>query len=117
MKNNCNSKKTNYKKCFIDKFNELCKARNAWQVWSDVITMMACALANTTTDRSSHIYETREKEFKECAQRFGEDWSKVADLYCILVMALDENQEQDFLGTVFMELGLNSRSMATAREC
>lgn len=110
MKNNCNGSEINYKKLFVDKFKELSKSRNAWQVWSDVITMMACALANATTDKSSQIFETREKEYEECVQRLEGDCSKAAELFAIFIMALYENQEQDFLGTVFMELGFGSRS-------
>lgn len=34
------------KKEFIKIFNEMCYSRSGWQVWSDLISTMACSIAN-----------------------------------------------------------------------
>lgn len=33
---------------FLKIFREMCYSRSAWQVWSDLISMIACTLANST---------------------------------------------------------------------
>ena len=97
---------TNYEKDFINFFSSLCQARSAWQVWSDFITMSACSLANSV-DKDSEHYAEREKEYDECLKRMG-GVEAPAKLFTIVVEALEDNPDQDFLGTMFMELGLNN---------
>ena len=71
-----------------------------WQLWNDF-----CEAVSITI--SQIVYsEEREKRFKEIMQKHKiEDFSK---LFAITVSALDKNPEQDFLGTLFMQLELNS---------
>lgn len=38
---------------FIKVFQELCYSRSSWQVWADLMTAMACTLANSV-DRCIH---------------------------------------------------------------
>lgn len=38
---------------FLDLFNHLCYSRMAWQVWSDLMSAMACTIAN--------VFETNPK--------------------------------------------------------
>lgn len=33
---------------FLKVFREMCYSRSAWQVWADLISMIACSLANST---------------------------------------------------------------------
>ena len=39
---------------FLDLFNHLCYSRTAWQVWSDLMSAMACTIAN--------VFETNPKK-------------------------------------------------------
>lgn len=94
------------RKEFLDIFKTLCYSRNVWQVWGDVITAMACSLSNTT-DRTPGRYEKREKEYEQCIKRLG-SVDRLAKLMAIVVMALDEDSEQDFLGEMFMGLELGN---------
>lgn len=91
---------------FLDVFKTLCYSRNAWQVWTDLISAMACSLSNAT-DRTPGRYEQREKEYEQCIKRLG-SVETPAKLMAIVVMALERNPEQDFLGKIFMNLNLGS---------
>ena len=91
---------------FMKIFHELCYSRQPWQVWSDVITMMACSIANTV-DRTEGRHQNREREYTECMNRIGSA-DKPAQLFAVVVNALEENPEQDFLGQMYMCLNLGN---------
>lgn len=94
-----------YKKEFLKVFASLCCSRSAWQVWSDFITASACSLANAV-DKGKH-FEEREREYAQCIERLGGE-EQAAQLFSFIVMALEENPNQDFLGSLYMELNLGS---------
>lgn len=89
-------------KKLINIFQKLCYSRSNWQVWTDFITASACAL-NAPIEGLSE----RNKEFQQCLDRLG-DIKLVDEMFQELVAALDENPEQDFLGEMFMNLGLGN---------
>lgn len=91
---------------FIKVFNELCYSRNDWQVWADVITAIACTISNVT-DRTPDRFESREKEYSECIKRLG-GVEKPAQLFAIIVEAMEVDPDQDFLGSLYMELELGN---------
>ena len=93
-------------KAFMDVFNQLCYSRSSWQVWSDVMSAIACSLSNAV-DKTPGRYEAREKEYEQCIERLG-SVELPAKLMGIIVMALDTNPEQDFLGTMYMKLNLGN---------
>jgi len=79
---------------------------NLWEVWSDFITTFACALSNRF-DRAH--YEKREAMYKKLISKYDEKERMVfPELVADMVMALEENPEQDFLGSVYMELELGN---------
>lgn len=89
-------------------FREMCYSRSAWQVWADLISMIACSLANSTDpDKAGVRYLEREREYKQCAERLG-GVDKPAQCMAVIVEALERNPEQDFLGELFMELELGN---------
>ena len=94
------------KKEFIKIFNEMCYSRSGWQVWSDLISTMACSIANAV-DRSEPRFSNREKEYAHCIERLG-GVDKPAKCFAIVVEALERNPEQDFLGELYMELELGN---------
>lgn len=94
-----------YKNKFLETFKKLCETRASWQVWADFVTATACALANTV-DKGER-YEEREKEYIECAKRIG-DVEKMAELFSYVVSVFEENPNQDFLGSLYMELNLGN---------
>lgn len=91
---------------FLKIFNELCYSRHAWEVWADVITVMACSIANAV-DLEPKRHESREAEYERCIRRLG-GVEKPAELFAILVAALEKNPDQDFLGALYMNLNLGS---------
>ncbi len=91
---------------FMNIFHELCYSRQPWEVWSDVVTMMACSIANAA-DRTEGRHEKREKEYAECLKRVG-SVEKPAQLFAAVVNALEENPEQDFLGQMYMGMNLGN---------
>lgn len=97
--------KTDYKKEFLKSFNALCSYRSSWQVWADFVIASACALANSV-DKGKH-FEEREKEYSECIERLG-GVEKASELFSYVVLALEENPNQDFLGSLYMELNLGN---------
>lgn len=96
------------KKEFLKIFRQMCYSRSAWQVWADLISMIACTLANSTDpDKNGDWYMEREKEYKQCEERIG-GVDKPAQCMATIVEALERNPEQDFLGELFMELELGN---------
>lgn len=91
---------------FVKIFRELCYARQYWQVWSDLVSVMACSIANAV-DRHPERHSSREKEYADCIKRLG-GVEKPAQLFVILVEELESNPDQDFLGALYMELQLGN---------
>jgi len=99
--------KKEHEKEFLNIFQQLCYGRNTWQVWEDVITMIATSIANATEYNEQNRKE-REQKYCDCVKRINKngDIQLVVKLMSIIVMALEENPEQDFLGAIYMKLEL-----------
>lgn len=91
---------------FVKIFRELCRSRNIWEVWADLITVMACSIANAV-DREPQRYESREAEYERCIKHLG-GVEKPVQLFNITVEALERDPDQDFLGALFMNLELGN---------
>lgn len=106
MKKKHSSVITGTEKEFLDIFRRLCYSRSSWQVWADLISAIACSLSNVT-DRTPEHFETREKEYAGCIKRLG-TVEAPAEILGIIVMALENEPEQDFLGKMYMNLNLGN---------
>lgn len=91
---------------FIDLFNELTTSRSDWQVWSDLMAVMACTLSNVL-DTDEKRKADREKEYKDSIARLG-GVEIPAKVFTVITQALERNPDQDFLGSLYMNLGLGS---------
>lgn len=91
---------------FLDIFKQLCCSRSAWEVWADLMTAMASSISNAI-DRSSAHFEKREEEYAACIKRLG-SVDLPAKIFSIVVMALENNPDRDFLGEMYMSLELNN---------
>lgn len=91
---------------FLNIFKTLCYSRSSWQVWSDLMTAIACSLSNTV-DRTPEHFKTREKEFVECVKRLG-SVEIPAKILAIIVTSFENQPEQDFLGKMYMTLELGN---------
>lgn len=93
---------------FARKFTSLCTTKSSWQVWADFVTMSALSIANAC-DRQGMTHDKREREYLDIIQRYPAQEQKVfPELLALLVDALEEDPEQDFLGEMFMVLELGS---------
>lgn len=93
---------------FQKHFNSLCNSHSAWQVWSDFVVMSAIAIQNSV-DAFGKMYELRENRYIQIISKYSSDEQKVfPTLFAIVVNALEENPDQDFLGELFMALELSS---------
>lgn len=91
---------------FMEVFKQLCYFRSAWQVWADLMSAIACSLSNVA-DRTAGHYGQREKEYAQCIERLGAVEAP-AKILSIIVMALENEPEQDFLGKMYMNLDLGN---------
>ena len=99
-------RKSEYYQEFRSKFQQLLSPRSRpIDSWRDFIVMSACAMSNTVD--KSH-YDEREKRYLETINKYEKSQQHIfPELYADVVMALDENPEQDFLGRMFMDLHLD----------
>lgn len=93
-------------KDFLKLFNQLTYSRSGWQVWEDLMTVMACSICNAV-DRRNEAFERREKQYEMAIKNLG-GVDIPAQMLGIITMALEENPNQDFLGKLYMNLNLGS---------
>lgn len=94
---------------FIKVFHEMSARYGRSELWYDYIDMHGIALANTCDLRCR---DAREEQYNAIVQKYDEKTvQQFAVLTAITMAALLENPEQDFLGTVYHNLGL-SKSQA-----
>ena len=93
---------------FYKLFSPLCGTHSAWEVWADFVSMSAVSIANVF-DRQGPVHDDRERQYMETIRRYPKEEQKVFPrLLATMVMALEEDPEQDFLGEMFSALELNS---------
>lgn len=91
---------------FIKLFNQLTYRFSPWEVWQDFITMFACALSNPVDKLH---YQERENLYLKLISKYNTKEQLIfPQLATEVIIALEENPEQDFLGSIFMELGLGN---------
>lgn len=96
----------NYENEFLKLFKELAGSRSSWQVWEDLVTVMACSISNAD-DRSPDKFKIREEQYGHAIKNLG-GMEIPAQIFCIVVNALEENPNQDFLGKLYMDLNLGN---------
>lgn len=91
---------------FTKKIQSLSGRFPMWEIWSDFVYMAAVAISNAVD--KTH-FEEREAAYMRIIEKYDEKERAVfPDLLAELVTALEENPEQDFLGSVYMELELGN---------
>lgn len=95
------------RKEFLRIFRQLTYRWRSWDIWTDFVTMTACAISNAVDQLH---YEEREELYLRTINKYNKEEQKLfPELFAYTVMALEENPEQDFLGDIYNELGLNSK--------
>lgn len=91
---------------FLKLFDKLTYSRSAWQVWEDLMTVMACSISNAV-DRTPDKFKRREEQYERAIKRLG-GVEMPAQMLRIITMALEKDPDQDFLGKLYMNLNLGS---------
>ena len=77
-----------------------------WNIWQDFIQMFAISIANVFPGPHR---EAREKRYLDIAKKYSkEELDKFAELMAQVVIGMETNPDQDFLGELFMALELGS---------
>lgn len=99
--------KNDPKKEFLRVFKQLTNRHRSWDVWRDFIVMYACALSNPVDKQH---YEEREALYLRIIKKYNKQEQPLfSELAAHTVMALEENPEQDFLGSIYMSLNLGNQ--------
>jgi len=91
---------------FLKLFDKLTYSRSAWQVWEDLMTVMACSISNAV-DRTPDKFQKREEQYERSIKNLG-GVEIPAQMLGIITMALEQNPDQDFLGKLYMSLNLGN---------
>ena len=95
------------RKEFLRVFRQLTYRHRSWDIWSDFIIMFACALSNPV---DKNHFDQREPLYLRTIKKYNPPEQPLfSELAAYTVVALEENQEQDFLGSIYTELGFNSK--------
>lgn len=98
--------RTEYEKDFLKEFQKLSAAHPPWRVWQDFVFMAACTFSNLVDGR---FREEREKEYLSYAGEYSkEELTSITKLLAATTAALRENPAQDFLGNLYMNLGMGN---------
>lgn len=98
--------KSSFHKDFGDLFVRLAERHGRHEVWSDFVTMSACALSNASDTR---FHQEREALYMSSVKKYTKDEADMlAHMLGYVTMALEENPEQDFLGEMFSGLNLHN---------
>ena len=90
----------------IGLFQSLCGKHSRWNVWADFITMAAISISNAVDQ--SHFVE-REETYRTIQSKYSQSEMQVfADMLCEVVLGMEQNPDQDFLGELFMRLELGN---------
>jgi len=99
--------KINPEKEFLRVFKQLTNRHRSWDVWRDFIVMYACALSNPVDKQH---YDEREALYLRTIKKYNKQEQPLfSELAAHTVMALEENPEQDFLGSIYMSLNLGNQ--------
>ena len=91
---------------FVKIFNSLCGRYGRWEIWQDFITLAAIAISNPV-DRSQAT--EREKTYMTIAGKYKpEEMLKFSQMLQEVVIGMDFNPDQDFLGELYMALDLGN---------
>lgn len=98
------------KREFLKLFNTLTGTHHRWEIWKDMIVIFATTISNSVDKR---FWDEREKLYMATIRNYSKDQlEKFAELFAMLVLIMDEQTKDkcfsDFLGELFMELGLGN---------
>lgn len=94
-----------HQKAFLKIFNSLCGRFNRWQVWQDFVMVTAIEISNATDKQNA---PERTKTYQTIISKYSDaEQNKFTELLAEVIMGMEQNPDQDFLGELYMlcELG------------
>lgn len=91
---------------FVKKFDALTGSRSRWQVWQDMVWLLATAISNAVDKR---YFAEREKTYLRIINQYKPEEQQVfPELFAMLTLTMEENKAgfSDFLGELYMDLEL-----------
>ena len=96
--------KKDYKKEFCALMDQFAFRYSRWQVWNDFLSLSAISLANVMPAPEK---EEREKQYLSIMDKYQkEEQEAFPKMLGLVVLALEENPEQDFLGSLYHYMNL-----------
>ena len=96
--------KRDYKKEFCTLMDKFAFRYSRWQVWNDFLGLSAISLANVVPTAEK---EEREKTYHAILSGYREEEKEIfPQMLNLVVLALSDNPEQDFLGSLYHYLNL-----------
>lgn len=93
---------------FVKVFNGICNWNNGWDRWNDMVNLFAIGIINHV---GWNYQEQREQTYSRIAAKYKpEEFDGFVQLFGILVECLERNPFQDFLGDMYMQLDMGSKS-------
>lgn len=93
---------------FEIRFTKLCGKNSGWKVWNDFVDLAAIAISNSCDLNKPRVLE-REESYKAILAGYEEDApGTLSEMLGVVTEALERNPRQDFLGDLFMRMGLGS---------
>ena len=100
--------RNDHQKRFVKLMDSLCGSHSHWAIWKDFITMSAISIANTV-DHDRDRAGKREKTYLTISGKYKPaDMDVFAGMFAEVVLGMEETPDMDFLGELFMNMGLSS---------
>lgn len=97
--------KRDYKKEFCTLMDKFAFRYSRWQVWNDFLNLSAISLADVVPTAEK---EEREKTYHAILSGYREEEKEIfPQMLNLVVLALSDNPEQDFLGSLYHYLNLH----------
>lgn len=88
-------------------YNKLCGRYSRYEVWQDMVVMIACAIANAVDKRH---FDEREAMYMRIVPKYSkEELSVFPEFFTHIVLGMEENPDCDFLGELYMNLDLGNK--------
>ena len=88
-------------------YNKMCGRYSRYEVWQDMVWMVATAISNAVDKR---YFDQREANYMRIVQKYSEDEIRVfPDFFTHIVLGMEENPDCDFLGELYMDLELGNK--------
>lgn len=106
------------KERMINGFNILSRTRNIYEVWADSMQMFAICLSNASILELSkfdkvfvYIWQERENEYLRIINKYDKKEQRIfPQIFALLIMEYEANQNQDLLGELYMTLGVSNKN-------